>query len=277
MLKRVLTAAAGIPVVVFVIKSSGEEIFFVFVLLVVVLALKEFFSMALSDEDVWGKRLGIALGCLVLLSSFLGSRSSAGNNSDPFFLSAGCLVFSFFALFFYHITFDHKIKDAFNRIAIKVFGIFYVALLFSYVILLRARSDGTSLLFYLLFMTWAGDTGAYIIGRWKGRNALCSKISPGKTIEGALGSFVSGLLISFLCRMLFLEKISILNCLALGVGINLLNQFGDLCESLLKRSFAVKDSGSVLPGHGGVLDRIDSLMFAAPFLFYYVKIVMPDT
>lgn len=275
MLRRVLTAAVGIAVVVFVIKGFGEEAFFVFVLLVVALALREFFSMALPDEDVWGKRLGIILGCFVLFSVFLDSRLSAGNSSYPCFLSTGCCVFSFFALFFYHISFSYKITDAFNQIAIKFFGIFYIALLFSYVILLRACSDGTNLLFFLLFVTWAGDTGAYVVGSWKGKNALCRKISPKKTIEGALGSIVSGVLISFLCRMFFLEKMSILNCLVLGVGINLMNQFGDLSESVIKRAFGVKDSGSILPGHGGVLDRIDSLLFAAPFLFYYVKIVKP--
>ena len=176
-------------------------------------------------------------------------------------------------LFFYHIFQEPGIKT-FNRLAIKFFGIYYITLLFSYVILIRSLPEGVCLLFFLLFVTWAGDTGAYIVGTWKGKRPFFSKISPNKTVEGALGGLVSGVMIAILCKLFFLQQISIWHCLMLGIGINFMNQTGDLSESIIKRSFGAKDSGAVLPGHGGVLDRIDSLLFAAPFLFYYIKIVM---
>lgn len=277
MLKRALTAAVGIPVVVLFIINSGEKAFLIFVLLVGAFALKEFFSMTLPAKHMWEKWIGIILGCFVMVSVFPDLHLSAGGDSEPFYLSSGILAFYFIVLFFYHILLKREITDALNQIAIKFFGVFYIALLLSYVILIRARPDGIELLFFLIFITWAGDTGAYIVGSWKGKRPLCRDISPHKTVEGALGSIVSGVLTAVLCKMFFLEQINILNCLILGVGINFMNQLGDLSESIIKRGFGVKNSGSVLPGHGGVLDRIDSLLFAAPFLFYYAKLVFPQT
>lgn len=276
MLRRVFTAVVGIPLVVLIIKCAGEKAFFLLVLIVVALALNEFFGMTLSEEDVSGRGLGIILGGFVLLAAFLGSQLSTGNSSRTWFLFSGTCVISIFAIFFYHIVFNSNITDACHRIAIKVFGIFYIAFLSAHIILLRAHPDGINLLLFLLFVTWTGDTGAYFFGSWKGRNALCQMISPNKTLEGALGSIFAGVCMAFVCRMFFLKNISLLHCLALGIGINFMNQFGDLSESILKRAFGKKDSGSILPGHGGVFDRIDSLLFAAPFIFYYIKVVMPE-
>jgi phosphatidate cytidylyltransferase len=274
MLKRALTAAVAIPLVVFIIKGLDETAFFIFVFLVVAMAIWEYSSMAFPDEGALDRGLGMFLGCLVLLAAFGGLRFSAGNDLFPCFISAGACLLSFFGLFFYYIIFNRTKTNVFNKIVLKFFGIFYIALLFSYVLLLRACSDGVSLLFFILLVTWAGDTGAYIIGRWKGKTPLCPEVSPKKTIEGAWGGFFSGILASLLCRMLFLKEMSIFDCVVLGVGINFMNQVGDLSESLIKRAFSTKDSGSLLPGHGGILDRIDSLLFAAPFLFYYVQLVM---
>ncbi len=275
MLKRALTAVIGIPAVILFINNSSEKAFFIFVLLTAAIALKEFFCMAQPDEGIWGKGLGILLGCIVLTSFFLDSHISPENSSSFYFLSAGACALSLITLFFYHFFFTGNKLKALDLIVVKIFGIFYIALLFSYVILIRALPDGVELVFFLIFITWAGDTGAYIIGSWIGKRALCPDISPKKTIEGAFGSAFFGILTAILFKMFFLKQMSILHCLMLGFGINIMNQFGDLSESMIKRSFGAKDSGSVLPGHGGMLDRIDSVLFAAPFLFYYIKTAMP--
>ncbi len=274
MLRRFVTACVGIPVVLFIIASLGKEVFLLVVLTVTAIALHEFFNMALSREAAIKRWTGIILGCLVVLAVFVGSNYSWAGTRGASFIVPGCFVFSVCILFFYHITLDSDITGAGKRLALTVFGIVYIPLLFSYVILIRNLSNGVDLLFLLLFVTWAGDTGAYIIGKWQGRHALSRSISPQKTVEGALGGLVFGILTALLCRMVFLKSISIPDCLIMGIGINFMNQFGDLSESLLKRTFDVKDSGFIVPGHGGMLDRIDSLLFAAPFLFYYVTIIV---
>lgn len=274
-LKRTLTAAIGIPAVYCVIQYSNRAIFLVFVLIIAAFALTEFFRMAMSQETVRERTLGICLGCCVLMSVFLDSHVFTRNASGLYFFSIGCCALSVAVLFLYYMFFERTLKNVFNKIAVHFFGIFYIALLFSHVILIRARPDGIQLIFFLLSITWVGDSAAYIIGSWIGRRPLCPHISPKKTVEGAIGSCVAGIVVTFLLRSIFLNELSGLHCLALGIGINFFNQFGDLTESVMKRTFGVKDSGTFLPGHGGILDRIDSLLFAAPFLFYYTQIVIP--
>jgi len=274
MFKRALTVFVGVPAVVFLIRTGSEPVFFLFVLVLSGLALHEFFKLAVPDENVWARGFGMVLGSCVLLGIFLRSYVY-GEHTDPVSsYTMGLYVFSCLALFFYHIIFDYQSKNLFNHIAIKAFGIFYVPVLFSYVVLIRAGTDGVGFLFFLICVTWAGDTGAYLLGTWIGRHALCMRISPKKTVEGSLGGIIAAVGTAFVCRALFLERLDVLHCLVLGAGINVFNQFGDLGESLIKRAAGAKDSGCIIPGHGGVLDRIDSLLFAAPFLYYYSAILL---
>ena len=141
--------------------------------------------------------------------------------------------------------------------------------------LLRGRPDGVPLIFLLVLVAWAGDSGAFFFGTWMGKHRLSKRISPKKTIEGALGGLVCGVLTAVVFKLFFLQNLSLWHCLMIGVGLNIMNQFGDLCESFIKRSCVVKDSGTLFPGHGGVLDRIDSLLFAGPFLYYYLSRALP--
>jgi phosphatidate cytidylyltransferase len=268
-LKRIITALVGMPLVILIILGTNELWFFLLVLVVAALGLAEFFSMALAEEDVMGKRIGVFLGCGVVFSAFLDSQIFTKGMSPPF-LTTGFFVISIFVFFSYHITFGKDKKESLSQVVLKVFGIAYIALLLSYTVLLRPCDDGPKFLLLLLCVTWAGDTGAYFIGSLFGRHPLCPDVSPKKTIEGAVSSFVSGTMISFLFCMFFMKKVGVENSVALGMGINVMNQFGDLSESLIKRTFNVKDSGNLLPGHGGMLDRMDSILFAAPFLFYYI-------
>jgi phosphatidate cytidylyltransferase len=150
-----------------------------------------------------------------------------------------------------------------------VIGIVYICIALSFLVLVRNCSDGIQWIFFILLILWVGDTGAYIVGSIIGRTKLYPAVSPNKTIEGALAGLIFSLVSGLACKMVFLPDISMFHCILLTACISLLGQLGDLCESVFKREQGLKDSGNILPGHGGMLDRIDSLLFAAPFLYYY--------
>jgi phosphatidate cytidylyltransferase len=150
----------------------------------------------------------------------------------------------------------------------------YVSWLFSYVVLLRQLSDGPDYVFYLFGVVWLGDAAALIVGRLLGRHRLAPRLSPGKTIEGAVGGFLGSLCGAILGGRWLLGHLTLSQCIALGCLLAVLGQLGDLSESLLKRSSGVKDSAVLIPGHGGILDKVDGILFGAPALYYYVLYVV---
>ena len=131
-----------------------------------------------------------------------------------------------------------------------------------------------SFIFLALAIPWLGDTGAYFAGRAFGRHKLYELISPKKTIEGYVGGVITATIGVFVIRSLGLPALGVIDCLVIGVIIGTAAVLGDLAESLLKRAFGVKDSGRIMPGHGGLLDRIDSLLFVLPLLYGYAHWVM---
>jgi len=152
-------------------------------------------------------------------------------------------------------------------------GILYICLFLSYLILLNNGTAGKRWILFLLLVLWCGDSGAYATGRLLGKHLLSPLVSPKKTIEGALGCIALSLCAACAGQMLFFNDLAIGHALLLGLGIALAGQLGDLCESTLKRHSGIKDSGTLLPGHGGMLDRIDSLLFVAPLAYYYKVLI----
>jgi phosphatidate cytidylyltransferase len=134
--------------------------------------------------------------------------------------------------------------------------------------------QGVTWIFLALAIPWLGDTGAYFAGRAFGKHKLYELISPKKTIEGYVGGIITATIGVFVIRSLSLSVLSPLDCVLIGLGIGTLAVIGDLAESLLKRAFGVKDSGKIMPGHGGLLDRIDSLLFVLPPLYGYALWVL---
>jgi len=191
-----------------------------------------------------------------------------------------------------YCTFFKPVEEVISAAAAAIFCLLYTGLALLALPTLRAQENGPSLLVFLLFAVWAGDTSAYYVGRMWGRHKMAPKLSPGKSWEGALASVAGSVLMAWalvgLSNMLqapwnsavlaWMERVcpsmvisypdQLWYWLLLAVVINLAGQVGDLAESALKRSAGVKDSGSLLPGHGGVLDRIDALLLAAPVLWY---------
>ena len=150
-----------------------------------------------------------------------------------------------------------------------LFGMLYVAVLLGHFILLRQLAQGISLIFFVLFITWLADTGGFVFGLSFGRHALAPTLSPKKTIEGLIGGVIFSVLGAIISHFWFVPFFSLWECAILGVGIALVGALGDLAESAIKRSVSIKDSGTIIPGHGGVLDRVDSLLFTGPAFYYY--------
>lgn len=141
---------------------------------------------------------------------------------------------------------------------------------------LRLFPDGGMWVVSALVITWGNDTMAYFFGRFLGKHKLYPEVSPNKTWEGFAGGFVGAIGFLFIQRAFFFSTLTVIDCLALGVLGSILGPAGDLCESMLKRAYGVKDSGKIIPGHGGMLDRIDALIFNAPMVLLYVQFVRPQ-
>jgi phosphatidate cytidylyltransferase len=156
--------------------------------------------------------------------------------------------------------------------AMTFFGVLYLGLTLGTLSMTRLLPQGEWLIFFLLLVTWASDSGAYYVGTLYGRHRLAPTISPKKTVEGLVGGLIGAILVAYTARWWFLPELSGLDCLALAILLTITGLWGDLTESAMKRSAGMKDSGGILPGHGGMLDRLDSLLFAAPAFYYYVTI-----
>jgi len=154
--------------------------------------------------------------------------------------------------------------------AMTLFGVLYLGLTLGTLSMTRLLPLGEWLIFFLLLVTWASDTGAYIVGTLYGRHRLAPTISPKKTVEGLVGGLIAAIIAGYAARWWFLPDLSGLDCLILATLLTITGFWGDLTESAMKRSVGMKDSGGILPGHGGMLDRLDSLLFTAPVFYYYV-------
>jgi phosphatidate cytidylyltransferase len=151
-----------------------------------------------------------------------------------------------------------------------ILGVAYVGGLLSFPSLLRGLEDGRQYIYFLAFTTWVGDTGAFYVGSGLGRRPLCPRISPKKTLEGAVGGIIATVLLAVAGCAWIWPRFSWGRAAIAGLVIAIVGIAGDLCESAVKRAASAKDSGGIIPGHGGVLDRLDSLMFTGPVLYVLI-------
>jgi phosphatidate cytidylyltransferase len=158
-------------------------------------------------------------------------------------------------------------------VAFQTLGTIYIPLSISYLVFIRRESLGPEWVLFVVCVIFAGDTAAYYTGTYWGKHKLCPAVSPGKTVEGAFGGLAANICIGLLFQIYFLPAFPLSAILIFCLVIGIAGQVGDLFESVLKRSAGVKDSGGLLPGHGGILDRIDALLFALP-VAYFLKIFM---
>ena len=160
---------------------------------------------------------------------------------------------------------------------IVLFGSVYIGWMLGHLILLRGLECGIALIFFVFLVTWASDTAAYYVGSSFGTHKLAPRTSPGKTIEGAIGGLAGSVVMALVAKFGFMPWLDLRDCLIVGLLLGSIGQAGDLFESRLKRHAGVKDSGTILPGHGGLLDRVDSLIFTTPVFYYYVMLIKGGT
>jgi phosphatidate cytidylyltransferase len=259
--KRVLTALVGIPLFFLLVLQGSPYLFFLSVLIIALMGQNEFYSLLEGEDTRLQKFTGLLMGALILRGFYY----------EDFTLILRSIVFSLLLLLVLRTLSRRDVTHAVKEIAVVFFGIFYVCFLLGYLILLRGREhDGQAWIFFLFFAVWAGDTGAYYLGRRFGKHKLYPRISPNKTLEGAAGGLFCSLAASVVGKVLLFPEYSLLHIVLLGGALGVVGQIGDLSESLLKRSSGAKDSGLIFPGHGGVLDRFDSILFASPVLYYVV-------
>ena len=188
----------------------------------------------------------------------------------PAFMDKALMELSFLTilLFAYYCFCPGEVVGSIHRIASILVGVFYVSTFGGLIGLIREWDQGLFWLFFLMGTVWMNDTTAYFAGRFFGKHKLAPKVSPGKSIEGFFGGVVGSWLGFFIFWMIFKKPIPMAQGVILATIVAVVGPLGDLSESLLKRSVGAKDSGTMIPGHGGMLDRIDALLFAAPVVYF---------
>jgi len=239
------------------VKGSAFQ-FTLFICLMAFLGLLEFCRMALPQRPIPGIITAL-FGSVVPYLFFQHSW-----HHILLAITVFLLVSSIYLLFRFN-----DIRQVITESGAMAFGILYVPILLGYLNLIRSGQMGVQWLFLMMFIVMSGDSAAYYIGSMFGRNKLYPAVSPNKSVEGALGGLAGSLVGSLLFRQLFFPEVGLTLCLAAALVVGAAGQVGDLFESLLKRSCGVKDSGNIIPGHGGVLDRLDSILFAAPVIWYF--------
>jgi phosphatidate cytidylyltransferase len=291
LLKRILTAVVLIPIVLALALRAPIPALALVAALVALLTVQELLKLS----EAYGIRplrwpTYVFVGIFFLFLAINPGNEKPLLSTAIFIYSAGfaAVIAPFVFLAIGMLCAD--LRSAFPAALVSTFAFVYVALPLGFLVQLRQQWSGAFLLLYLLLLVWAGDIFAYFVGRSLGRHLMSPRVSPKKTWEGALASLLASLAVGMLLYnyalpissallnahligkrdgFFALEKPPLWPVLLFSAAINIAAQLGDLVESLIKRGAGAKDSGTILPGHGGMLDRIDALLFAVPLLWYY--------
>ncbi len=269
LLWRVAIAVIFIPVFLWV-SFRGGILFFLYVELLIILGMREFLTMMESGGYHVNRELSmiLAVGCGVLF--FL----------CPVAIGEWTMIFVMIVLgsFLVHWLLSNPGDSSLVDVGLSIFGVLYVGLLFSHQVLLRespaffGKDDllGWYYILFAYFIVWISDTSAYFIGKFFGKHLLAPSTSPGKTIEGAIAGFVFSMCTAIAFHLILPGRLSLKDVLILGFFIAIICQVGDMIESRMKREIGVKDASSIIPGHGGILDRYDGILVSVPLVYYYL-------
>ncbi|HEY2323400.1 MAG TPA: phosphatidate cytidylyltransferase [Thermoanaerobaculia bacterium] len=261
---RELTALIASPVAIWIVGWSHPLVFDATVALCAILALHEFLIL--------GRRKGFHLPVVlcILVAAFI----LAAFILEPISVEMGVFI-ALLLIPASYVFAKGSVDEALPSSAIAVMATLYVGMLGGS--LIRMRGDfpvGPKLVFFLLIVVWIGDAGAYYTGRAFGKHKLSPRISPKKTVEGLVGGLATSMIAAVVIHFTFFPEFPLLHAVIAGVILSACGVIGDLAESLWKRSADVKDSGTLIPGHGGFLDRFDSIFFTAPILYTYWSLIV---
>ena len=260
---RLITAAVAIPALWAFIVWAPATGFAIFIVIVTAIGLSEYFAMAFPDHPP--ERIAGTV-CGLLVAAGVATR-------DPNLWGAAVSITVVTGLAF-ALARHGELATAVQRVGLLLLGVLYVGFFMPHTILMRELpNDGRSWLLFTIAAVFGSDSGGYFAGRAFGKRPLLPQVSPKKTVEGSVGAVVGAVLAVLLMHLLLHPTHSAGEAMVLGGVLSVLAQFGDLCESALKRAFGAKDSGWIIPGHGGILDRLDSLLFPFVFTYYYAAVV----
>jgi phosphatidate cytidylyltransferase len=260
-LKRVTSALVILPLFLCFLFYTTTEFFLVLVLLLTALGLREYFRMLALSQYPVQPLVSYFLSFLLVCSAYYRAT---------FWLPL-MTSFALTTLTVNAILTGQTDPNRFTALLHNLFGVFFIGWSLSHLVLLRNLPEGKTYILFLCAVVWVGDTLAMYVGKIIGRHKMSRSISPGKTWEGAAGGLIGGLITAAACRSYLVPQLSLRQCLLLALLLSITAQISDLGESMIKRYVGVKDSGQLIPGHGGLLDRIDSLLFAAPTFVYVLR------
>ena len=270
LIPRLITSGIGIPALAALIMLAPHWGFFLFVLFISAICIWEFCSITFSDEHPPGRIFAIVIGLATITLVYF----------DPYLtpdMLLPSLAGAVLAIFLFYLFFFRDQSRVTHHIGSSITAIIYGGLLLLFLpMMTRDLQGGGMWVLMAIALVWSSDSGAYFTGNFFGKRKLYKSVSPNKSVEGSAGGLVATILFAFAFDALFTvlspdnwTSLSPLQVLALAIPANILGQCGDLVESLIKRAHDVKDSGTIIYGHGGILDRIDALFFAAPWVYYF--------
>jgi len=280
LVQRVLVGLVGIPLSVLIIWAGGWW-FSIAIVAITTAALWEFYQLAVSKNASANVSVGIAWS-IVLQLTLIGALQLSGNTALVL-MGVAVLVFVTGVVLTLMSEIWRARENAIVNTGITITGVAYITVCLSTLLFLRASPDptlagpfgteGAALVLTLFIAVWTCDTVAYFTGKWIGKRKLFERISPKKTWEGAIGGGIASVVVFATVSYFLMPLFPIEHAVACGAIIGSFGQVGDLAESLLKRDATIKDSSHIIPGHGGVLDRFDSMLFASPLILIYLSVV----
>jgi len=269
--KRIIVAGIGIPLGITVIYLGGL-IFNIVICIISIIAIWEFYNIAEKKGYITDFSLGITLGIGTIMPYTIFVLD--GMLDDVFYFEMFKSIIIVYTLFFLLVPLYFLFRKKENYLAcigITFTGFFYISLPFFCLVILRDINNGFYWTILIFVSIWICDSAAFFIGRKFGKHKLAPTISPKKSIEGAIAGFIASTTFFIIVANYLIEDCSLIQIVVIGIVIGIFGQIGDLIESKIKRDADVKDSSNIIPGHGGILDRFDSIIFVVPFVLIILK------
>ncbi|GKU25047.1 phosphatidate cytidylyltransferase [Clostridium folliculivorans] len=268
MKQRIISSVIGLPILIGILLSKNLILLNVTLLLIITIGLNEFYK-SFKDFNSNYTMIGIGFSALYYIFVLPNFSSNIG-----LFINLFSIFLVFYSVLFYS-------KQNAKNIAITFIGFFYVTYMFSFIRqIISMNGYGNIFVWFVFIIAWSADTFAYVVGKTFGKKKLTPELSPNKSIEGFMGGVIGATLMSCLYGIIIFKFTGfhtnkfLYFCLVMGVIGSVISQCGDLIASLIKRFNGIKDFGNIIPGHGGILDRFDSIILTAPFVYYFIKIML---